>query len=249
MQRWDAQLYGQSGGFVQDLAADLMEWLAPLPNERVLDLGCGDGRFTARLQAAGANVMGVDRSPSMVEAARLRNLIVVEADATALPFADAAFDAVFSNAALHWIRNQDAMLREVRRVLRPGGRFVAEMGGHGNIAAIRVAFAAALERYGVDGNAGDQNYYPTQGAYGEQLLKHGFSVERMLHFPRPTPLPETGMVGWLNTFRRGILDDIPIEKRQKVLNDTVEMLLPVLCDEQGRWTADYVRLRFAARAC
>jgi SAM-dependent methyltransferase len=246
MQRWDAQLYGQSGGFVQDLAADLMEWLSPMPNE--LDLGCGDGRFTARLQAAGAIVTGVDSSPSMVEAARARNLIVEEAEATALPFGDATFDAVFSNAALHWIRDQDAMLREVRRVLRPGGRFVAEMGGHGNIAAIRVAFAAALERHGVDGNAGDRNYYPTQRAYGERLLRHRFSVERMVHFPRPTPLPETGMLGWLNTFRRGILDDLPTAKRRKVLNDTVEMLLPVLCDEQGQWVADYARLRFAARA-
>ncbi len=248
MQRWDAQQYGQIGGFVPDLAADLMEWLAPLPNERVLDLGCGDGRFTARLQATGATVIGVDCSPAMVEAARSRNLIVEEADATALPFGYATFDAVFSNAALHWIRDQDAMLREVRRVLRPGGRFVAEMGGHGNIAAIRVAFAAVLERYGIDGDAGDRNYYPTARAYEEQLSKHGFLVERMVHFPRPTPLPEAGMFGWLNTFRLGILDEIPTEKRQRVLNDTVKMLLPVLCDEQRRWIADYVRLRFAARA-
>ena len=137
-QTWDAEAYGQNGAFVHGLAGGVLEWLAAQPGESILDLGCGDGQLTARIAATGANVIGVDASPQMAAAARTRGIKVDEAQAESLPYASRTFDAVFSNAALHWVRGQDAMMAEVRRVLKPGGRFVAEMGGQGNIGASRL---------------------------------------------------------------------------------------------------------------
>lgn len=148
-QIWDPKTYGQNAAFVHGLAGGVLEWLAAQPGEQILDLGCGDGQLTSRIAATGANVAGVDASPEMVAAARERGISVNEASAESLPYADGKFDAVFSNAALHWVRGQDAMMDEVHRVLKPGGRFVAEMGGHGNIAAIRVALSAVLARHGL----------------------------------------------------------------------------------------------------
>ena len=245
-QIWNPETYGRDAAFVPQLGSGVLEWLAPQAGERILDLGCGDGQLTQRIAAAGASVTGIDASPAMVAAARSRGIAVEEASAESLPFADRSFDAVFSNAALHWVRNQDAMLAEVRRVLRPGGRFVAEMGGHGNIAAIRIAFAAVLAHLGFADLGERGNYYPTPGAYTRRLAAHRFSVVRMTHFPRPTPLGAGGMAAWLNTFCRGPLDALPEALRETVVAETVAMLAPALRDEEDQWTADYVRLRFIA---
>jgi SAM-dependent methyltransferase len=190
--------------------------------------------------------VGADVSPEMVAAARSRGIDAREGIAESLPFTDHFFDAVFSNAALHWIRGQDAMMAEVHRVLKPGGRFVAEMGGHGNIAAIRVAFTAVLARHGFADREDGENHYPTPEAYTRRLEHHGFKVERISLIPRPTPLPESGMTGWLRTFRRGVLDDLPEALREIVVEETVALLAPDLRDDEANWTADYVRLRFIA---
>jgi SAM-dependent methyltransferase len=246
-QTWDPNAYARDGAFVHGLAGGVLEWLAAQPGERILDLGCGDGRLTARLTAAGANVVGVDASAAMVRAAKALGVTAVEASAEKLPYSDASFDAVFSNAALHWVRDQDAMMAEVLRVLKPGGRFVAEMGGHGNIAAIRVALIAVLERHGFGGTEDGVNYYPTPEGYTRRLEQHGFKVERMGLIPRPTPLEKGGMAGWLNTFRRGVLDKLPEASRPQVVDETCALLAPALRDEDGNWIADYVRLRFIAR--
>jgi trans-aconitate methyltransferase len=231
-QTWDAETYGQNGAFVHGLAGGVLEWLAAQPGERILGLGCGDGQLTQRIAVA----------------ARLREIEVDEGSAESMPYAAHCFDAVFSNAALHWVRDQDAMMAEVRRVLRPGGRFVAEMGGHGNIAAIRAALMAVMERHGFDGREDNVNYYPTPEAYARRLERHGFQVERIALIPRPTSLAEGGMSGWIRTFRRGVLDTLPEAKRETVIEEAVTLLEPVLRDEDGNWTADYVRLRFIARA-
>jgi trans-aconitate methyltransferase len=247
-QTWDPVEYGQHGAFVHGLAGGVLEWLAAQPGECILDLGCGDGQLTQRVAATGANVQGVDASGEMAASARARGITAHVASAELLPNADQSFDAVFSNAALHWVRDQDAMMRQVHRVLRPGGRFVAEMGGHGNIAAIRVAFIATLARHGFGDRENEVNYYPTPDAYTERLTKHGFKVEKIALIPRPTPLEEGGMNGWLRTFRRGVLDGLPPDIRETVIDDTVALLSAALRDETGNWTADYVRLRFIARA-
>jgi len=245
-QVWDAEAYGQNGAFVHGLAGGVLEWLAAQPGEHILDLGCGDGQLTQRIAATGARVVGVDLSPEMLAAARSLGIDAREGKAESLPFVDCSFDAVFSNAALHWVRGQDAMMAEVRRVLKPGGRFVAEMGGHGNVAAIRVAFTAVLTHHGFADREGDENYYPTPEAYTRRLARHGFNVDRIEPIPRPTPLPESGMTGWLRTFRRGVLTVLPETIRETVVEETAALLALALRDEDGRWTADYVRLRFIA---
>ena len=246
-QNWDPAAYGEHGAFVHGLAGGVLEWLAAQPGERILDLGCGDGQLTQKIAAAGASVVGIDASPAMVEAACSRGIAAELGNAEDLPYGESSFDAVFSNAALHWVRGQDAMMREVHRVLKPGGRFVAEMGGHGNIAAIRVAFAAIIERNGLGDREGDENFYPTPAEYTDRLERQGFTVERMALIPRPTPLEKGGMSGWLRTFRRGALESLPEETREKIVDETVALLAPVFRDSTGNWTADYVRLRFVAR--
>src|SRR5258708_7682793 len=142
-QTWDATQYAQKGRFVADLAGEVFELIDPQAGERILDLGCGDGALTQRIAAAGAQVTGVDSSPEMIFAARALGLDARVMSADELPF-ETEFDAAFSNAALHWMDRQDAVLAGVRRALKPGGRFAAEMGGPGNMAAIRVALQATL---------------------------------------------------------------------------------------------------------
>jgi trans-aconitate methyltransferase len=245
-QTWDAAQYAKEGRFVADLAEGVYELLAPQPGERILDLGCGDGALTAKIAATGATVVGVDSSPQMVEAASARGLDTRVCNADALPF-EAEFDAVFSNAALHWMRNQEAVLAGVHRALKPGGRFIAEMGGHGNIAAIRVALLAVVSQWGLNAEKLEHNYFPTPFQYREQLEAAGFKVEEIGLFPRPTPLPESGMRGWLETFRRGLFDQVPEDHRELAIHETVGLLHPILRTASGEWIADYVRLRFRAR--
>ena len=245
-QTWDPAQYGKVGAFVHSMAGGVVEWLAPQPGEKLLDIGCGDGQLSLRLAAAGAIVTGVDASPEMAAAACSRGVNATHAPAEKLPFPDAAFDAVFSNAALHWVRGQDEMMREVHRVLRPGGRFVAEFGGHGNIAAIRMALIATLEKHGFGDKENEVNYYPSPAVYKRRLEGHGFRVERIELIPRPTPLGEGGMAAWLRTFRGGVIASLPKSLRDKVVDETVALLAQALRDEDGNWTADYIRLRFIA---
>ena len=247
-QTWDPLAYERNGAFVHELAGGVLEWLNAQMGEFILDLGCGDGKLTQRIAESGAHVLGADASAPMVAAARERGIEAEQANAESLPFRDGTFDAVFSNAVLHWVRGQDQMLAQVHRVLKPGGRFVAEMGGHGNVAAICVAFTAALQKHGFGDRENGVNYYPTAERYAERLKGHGFRVEQMALIPRPTKLESGGMEGWLRTFRRGVLEDLPMDIREAVVGESVELLEPVLRDETGNWMADYVRLRFVARA-
>lgn len=248
VQTWDAQAYARDGAFVHQLAEGVLEWLGAQIGEHILDLGCGDGQLTARMIAAGSHVRGVDASASMVAAARNRGIQADEASAEKLPYSTASFDAVFSNAALHWVRDQDEMMAEVHRVLKPGGRFVAEMGGHGNIAAIRVALISVLEKHGFGDAEDGVNYYPAPAAYTRRLEYHRFRVERIALIPRPTVLEVGGMAAWLRTFRRGVLEKLPEELRDLVVDECCSLLAPILRDEDGNWMADYVRLRFIARS-
>ncbi len=245
-QQWNAEDYAQNAEFVPALGNAVFELLAPAPGERILDLGCGDGVLTKKLVAAGANVTGVDHSPEMVAASRALGLDARIADATALPF-DAEFDAVFTNAALHWVKaHPEACIAGAFRALKPGGRFVGEFGGHGCVAAVVVALLAELERRGVtDAAVRIPWYFPTAEEYRVQLEAAGFQVDYVAVIPRPTPLP-TGMRGWLGTFARRFCEAIPPAEWDPYLNDVTARLAPVLRDDQGRWTADYTRLRFKA---
>ena len=242
MQRWDPDAYGTNARFVSDLGGGVVELLDPLPGERILDLGCGDGALTLALLEAGAEVVGVDGSPQMVAAARAAGIDARVVDGHALDF-EGEFDAVFSNAALHWMRRPDAVIAGVRRALKPGGRFVGEMGGHGCVAAVVTALLAVLERRGINGKALIPWYFPTPDDYRARLERGGFDVGAMLHFPRPTPLPGD-VTAWLDTFAGPFLGDVADPDEAKA--EVAELLRPSLCDERGNWTVDYFRLRFAA---
>jgi trans-aconitate methyltransferase len=249
-QTWNAEAYAANGRFVANMAGGVVELLAPVAGERILDIGCGDGALTERLAATGAVMVGVDVSEAMVAAARSRGLEVVLSEVAEMRF-EGEFDAAFSNAALHWIsvEKQAAALRAIQRTVRPGGRLVAEMGGFGNIAAIRVALQTVLARFGVDAEGLAASFFPSPGHYTGLLEDAGFRVEYIELIPRATPLPggADGMNRWLNTFRNGVLDRLAEGDRVSALAETVGLLAPVLQDPvTGDWTADYVRLRFRA---
>jgi trans-aconitate methyltransferase len=243
-QTWDPKRYARHARFVADLGMPVVELLAPRPGERILDLGCGDGVLTEKLVAVGCHVVGVDGSPAQVEAARARGLDAQVMDGEHLTFAD-EFDAVFSNAALHWMKRADDMIAGVWRALRPGGRFVAECGGHGCVAMIEAALHAALQRRAIDARRVNPWYFPTVEEYRARLEGRGFNVSYIALIPRPTPLPGD-ITGWLETFAESFSAALPAADRPAFIDEVREALRPRLCDAQGNWTADYVRLRFAA---
>lgn len=236
---WDPSAYAKNAAFVPALGAAVLDLLAPRPGERILDLGCGDGVLTEKLVAAGADVLGLDSDPAMIEAARAKGLDFRQADGQALEF-EGEFDAVFSNAALHWMPDHEAVFAGVYSALKTGGRFVAECGGHGNIAAMRTALRAVLERHGLP--VPETQNYPSPHVAHTQLEAAGFAVEHCDLIPRPTPLPN-GMEAWFRTFRHGFM---PAAHKDEVVAEATRMLRPALCDSEGNWTADYVRLRFKA---
>jgi SAM-dependent methyltransferase len=243
-QHWDPARYARNARFVADLGQPVVEWLAPVPGERILDLGCGDGALTEKLAAAGCSVVGVDASADQIAAARARGLESQVVDGAALTFA-AEFDAVFSNAALHWMLKPDAVIAGVFRALRPGGRFVGEMGGAGNVAKIKAALIAALGRRGIDGRPFVPWYFPTPDEYAAKLAAAGFTVERIELIPRPTELPGD-IAAWLETFAEAFLSRLPAAERSVAIAEVTADLAPQLIDGRGKWMADYVRLRFRA---
>ena len=243
-QRWDPENYRKNASFVSELAGPVLDLLGPVPGERILDLGCGEGTIAQILVEGGCDVVAVDASQDQVAAARRRGLDARVADATALDFAG-EFDAVFSNAVLHWVKDADAAIAGVRRALKPGGRFVAEFGGHGNVAAIVAGLEKVLGRRGIDAKALNPWYFPTPDAYARKLEAAGFRLAEIGLHPRPTPLPGD-IAGWLETLAQPFVDAMPAVARPAMLSELAADLAPVLQRADGVWTADYVRLRVAA---
>jgi SAM-dependent methyltransferase len=239
---WETEGYLANAAFVPALGSAVFDLLAPRAGERILDLGCGEGSLTEQIAATGAVVIGVDASEDFAAAARARGLDVRIGDGEALTF-EHEFDAVFSNAAMHWMLRPDRVIEGVRRALKPGGRFVAEFGGHACVAAVHTALRAVLARRGVETIS--PWYFPTDVEYRGQLEAGGFVVQYIALIPRPTPLP-TGMAGWLATFGSPMFGQLPEGERADAAREVEQLLRPALCDTAGHWTADYVRLRFAA---
>jgi len=241
-QHWDPAQYAEHARFVSDLGMPVVELLAPKPGERILDLGCGDGALTLKLAKLGCTVVGVDSSPDMVAAAKSLGLNAQVMDGQRLPFTN-EFDAVFSNAALHWMNHPKDVITSVWRALNPGGRFVGEFGGYGNVSTITTAIEAVLFSRGM--TIANPWFFPRPDEYRKLLEAMGFAVDSIALIPRPTPLPED-MSGWLQTFAQPYTSALPATETRGFLSEVVEALRPMLCDAKGTWHADYVRLRFSA---
>ncbi len=245
-QKWDTELYEARHGFVWQLGEGVLALLDAKPGERILDLGCGTGQLTQKIAASGAHVLGVDASADMIGQARQNypQLQFALEDATELPF-DSEFDAVFSNAVLHWVRDQAAAAKSIFRALKPNGRFVAEFGGHGNVRNIEAAVSRVIARYSPQVPKSPL-YFPRISDYSAVLEAHGFEVRFAQLFDRPTPLEgDEGMHSWFQQFGGIYFDSLQQDLRNDAIAETVEELRPVLYRD-GQWHADYRRLRVVA---
>lgn len=237
--QWDAADYARVGGFVPELGRAALDLLDPQPGETILDVGCGDGTLTAEIAARGASVVGIDNSLSMIGAARARGLDARLMDAAELRFSE-AFDAAFSNATLHWVLDKERAARAIFFALKPGGRFVGEMGGAGNLARLRQALDAELVERGFGPPTYAANWYPTSDEFAAVYEAAGFQEIEAELIERPTTL-EHGVAAWVTTFRAGWLDraGVPLDQRAAIAAAVAERV--------GSDLADYVRLRFHMR--
>ncbi len=247
---WNAALYQNSHGFVWEYGRDLLQLLAAQGGERILDLGCGTGQLTAEIARSGAQVTGADNSPDMIGEAR-RNFPELRfelADARSLPFRE-EFDAVFSNAALHWVPDPNAAAASIARALKPGGRFVAELGGKGNNAAVLDAAFQALGDLGVPENARQTPwYFPSIGEYTPVLERHGLEVTFAVLFERPTRLEggAQGLADWITMFGARLTAPLQRDQHPEFIRRLEQYAAPRLFRE-GEWIVDYRRLRVMAR--
>ncbi|MBS1824932.1 MAG: methyltransferase domain-containing protein [Acidobacteria bacterium] len=244
---WDTKLYDGKHNFVTKYGEDLLALLAPQPGERVLDVGCGTGHLTAAIAQAGASVLGMDSSEEMITQARAGypDLTFVRADVTDFQL-EQPFDAVFSNAVLHWVTEAAAAAQCMARALRPGGRLVVEFGGKDNITQIASSVRQAI-RAVTGREQAHQWYFPSIGEYATVLESAGLRVEAAWLFPRFTPLEgETGFRDWVRMFRGGMLGPLSDSELETVLQMAEDSARPALYRD-GRWHADYTRLRVTAR--
>ncbi len=243
IKNWDATAYDRDFAFVASYGAELLDWLAVRPGETVLDLGCGTGELAARIAEAGARVIGIDSDPGMIEAARRRlpggDLRVADAHDFSV---EEPVDAVFSNAALHWMPAAVEVLGCVSDALRDGGRFVAEMGATGNVATVMSAVDQACREAGLPERAWPW-FFPSPAQYAAMLEDAGFEIRELDFRDRPTELAggAEGFTGWLTMFAGAALADVP----PAVLERAAEIARPALW-RSGSWWADYRRLRFRA---
>ena len=246
---WNTTLYEGRHNFVWQYGENVLELLSPQPDERILDLGCGTGQLTEKIALAGAEVLGIDRAASMIEKARQNYPHLQFAVADARDFqVEQPFDAVFSNAALHWIPEPDAVIRCIYQALKPGGRFVAEFGGKGNVKAIATALDNVLNRFGYASYDAIAWYFPSIGEYATRLEQHGFDVSYAVIFDRPTPLEngDAGMANWIRMFGSRFLDKLSDVQQTQVIQAMEYDLKPTLYRD-GKWWADYRRIRIVAR--
>jgi trans-aconitate methyltransferase len=247
--KWNAELYDQKHAFVSNFGENVVELLDVKPGERILDLGCGTGYLAQQIKNLGADVVGTDLSPDMIAKAKATypDVDFAVADAANFHF-DEQFDAVFSNAALHWVKDHDGMMTSVYNNLKPGGRFVAEMGGKGNVGLLIAATKKVLEKYGYHKQTQTEVWrFPSLGEYARELEEHGFKVTYAIHFDRKTPLQDgdQGVTKWITMFGSQYFEGVAADHKEEMLKEITELLRPTYC-EDGQWYSDYKRLRFTA---
>jgi len=246
--QWNAAEYDAKHAFVYEKAKGLVDLLAPKAGERILDLGCGTGALTAEIAERGAGVFGIDRSPEMVEQAKNKfpALTFEVVDAAQMKF-EAEFDAVFSNAVLHWIPEAEKVIAGVARALKPGGRFVAEFGGKGNIQTLVKGFRRAFAALGMREPEGvNPWFYPGIAEYSGLLEKHGLEVREASLFERPTVLEDgtQGLENCIRVFRQTFIEKMGEEAATKWIRE-VERQCRAELFQYGDWVLDYRRLRIA----
>lgn len=248
-ERWNSDLYQSSHSYVWQYGRHILGLLGAKAGERILDVGCGTGQLASEVAQAGADVVAIDASPEMIASAR-KNFPQVRfevADATALPFIS-EFDAVMSNAAMHWIRDQRLAVASIARALKAGGRFVFEMGGYRNLQRTLDAACAALASFGVsDPRSLVPWYFPSIGEYAPLLESAGFEVEFAAHIDRPTKLEDgdAGFEKWIAMFGGFALAAVPEEQRAELTERWEDLARPALFRD-GAWIVDYKRLRMVA---
>jgi trans-aconitate methyltransferase len=247
---WNPQLYDDKHAFVYNYGESLVKLLAPQPDERILDLGCGTGALTKKINEAGATVVGIDQADAMIREAQANypDLEFRVMDAAGLRFST-PFDAVFSNAALHWVLEKEKAVRSIAASLRPGGRMVAEFGGKGNIGTILRKIREILTAHDYPGHAARQIwYFPSVSEYTALLEQHGFEVTYARLYDRPTPLtdPECGIIDWINMFGGAFFEGIEERERQSLISEIQDQLRDE-CFRENTWWADYRRLQVIAR--
>lgn len=242
---WNADLYDHKHSFVSKYGNSLIELLAPKQGEKILDLGCGTGDLAKKLHDAGVNIVGADKSQNMITQAlnKYPHIHFMVQDATSLGF-NSDFDAVFSNATLHWVKQPKQALHCIYQSLTPGGRFVAEFGGKGNVQMITEEIINQLKQSGIEYRMEKFPwYYPSIGEYTSLMEEAGFRVTFAEHFERPTPLEgENGLRNWIEMFGSQMFADIDEDKKEYIITK-VENNLKEILYKNGSWIADYKRIR------
>jgi trans-aconitate methyltransferase len=246
--KWNAALYDDKLYFVSELGKGVIDLLSPQENEEILDLGCGTGDLTSEIAKFGTKTLGIDSSPEMIRQAQEKypHLSFAVEDACRYRSKE-TFDAVFSNAVLHWIKEPEKVIKNIWFNLKPKGRFVAEFGGKGNVALIVQAIEEVLKEAHVEFESRNPWYFPSIGEYSFLLEQNGFRVQYAIHFDRPTPLPggERGLDHWLDMFTDHFFNGLSGQQRQEMYRKIKERLYGSLYRE-GSWVADYKRLRILA---
>lgn len=240
---WNADDYNKHADFVSDLAFPVIELLNPQQNERILDLDCGEGTLAIEIEKFSTKVVAVDFSGSMVEKTKEKGIEAYVMSATELPFED-EFDAVFSNAVLHWIKEPETAIKKISAALKAGGRFITEFGGYGNIKYLTDAMQEVFDRHEEYGEFKNPWYFPKVADYQAFLEANGFTVDYIELIPRPTKVDD--IANWLDIFANGIISHLTKKQQERFKQEVIALLKPKIYSEKEGWIADYVRLRLKA---
>ena len=240
--KWNVNDYAKNASYVSQYGQDVLELLNPKSGEHILDLGCGDGELAQKIEAKGAIVTAIDSSEDMIHAAQKRGLNAHVISGEEMNYEN-RFHAIFSNAALHWMKSSDIVIGNAFTALQANGRFCAEMGASGNVQTIVAQIYEELARNGLNGDDYNPWYFPSRQTYAQQLEQAGFVIEYIEQFDRSTELP-TDVAGWLRTFAKPFLIDIDEVQTEDFIQSIKEGVADTLKDKNGKWYADYVRLRF-----